>query len=772
VEYARQAAEGLAAAHDNGIVHRDIKPDNLFITTDGRVKVLDFGIAKLVRPAGDVNGYAPLRTETAEGMVIGTVRYMSPEQVRGEATDARSDLVSVGTVLYEMLSGRPPFAAATTPETMTAILRDDHPPLPAAVPHALARIVARCLEKTREMRFQSARDLAFGLDVLSDTAVTAVGGRTPPASARVRWIVVASAVVLSVVAIASWFAAGGTPAGEEQPFANAKFSRFTDWPGTEAAAEISPDGRFVAFYADRDGEFDIWVSQVGTAGFVNLTKDLPGLAAPSPILRNIGFSGDGSEIWFGTQGDPGSRKLLMPLTGSSSRPFLNDGDAAPSWSPGGTRLAFFKNGNGDPLYVADGSGAEARPLPVGDEAARTMFAAGMHNHNPVWSSDGRWIYFAHGLDPTTAMDVWRVPSSGGAPERLTDLRAPLNFLTVIDPHTIVYVARSQDQTGPWLWALDTDRRVARRLASGLEQYTSVAASRDGRRIVASVSNPTASLWRVPLGSLAAEEAQAEPYPLPVSRSLSPRFGGTSLFYLSSRGAGDTLWRSQEGQAPVEVWRSEEATLTEPAIVSRDGAQVAVVIRREGKRQLTVMSADGTNARTLSTPFDIVGGTGLGTADWSPVAAWIVVGGRDASGQGLFKVPVNGGAPERIVTGPAVDPVWSPDGRLIVYAGPLVGGQYPLLGVTPEGTAVELPRVHTRINSSYRFLPDGSGIVYSPLTPSRDFWMLNLAAKTTRQVTQLANRGTLRNFDLTPDGKFLVFDRSQENSNIYLIDLPK
>ena len=178
VDYARQTAEGLAAAHDKGIVHRDVKSDNLFITNDGRVKILDFGIAKLTQPTDDTapHGGSPRGspTETSAGMVVGTAAYMSPEQVRGEVVDARSDLFSFGAVLHEILTGRPAFARGTAAETTAAILKEEPAqPISTDVPVALARIVSRCLEKTRETRFQSARDLAFGLEVLSDTSASA-----------------------------------------------------------------------------------------------------------------------------------------------------------------------------------------------------------------------------------------------------------------------------------------------------------------------------------------------------------------------------------------------------------------------------------------------------------------------------------------------------------------------------------------------------------------------------------------------------------------------
>jgi Tol biopolymer transport system component len=521
----------------------------------------------------------------------------------------------------------------------------------------------------------------------------------------------------------------------------------------------------VAFLADRDGQFDIWLSPVGTGDFRNLTESIPPLTPQGRIIWSFGFSGDGAEIWFSDSGDPGLRKMLMPLIGGAPRAFLDEGNNSPSWSPDGTRLVYFNNIDGDPLFVADRTGTDARQILAPDEKRE------LHNHNPIWSSDGQWIYFVRGLEPTDEMDVWRIRPSGGSPERLTEQHPAVNFLTPLDPRTLLYVARAEDWSGPWLWALDVASKVTHRVSSGPDQYTSVAASRDGRRVVATIANPTASLWTVPILDRLAEDRDVQRYPVTTARALAPRFGGTSLFYLSARGGtGDGLWRFHDGEAS-EVWKGSDRPLSEPAAVSPDGGRVAVVVRQEGKRRLIIMSADGTNARTLAASLDMQGEAGQATVDWSPDGAWIVTGGRDAQGHALFKIPVDGGPPVRLVAGKAVNPVWSPKGNLIVYSSGFMNGQATLHGVRPDGASVELPLVRIR-QGGYRFLPSGTGLVYLPLLRSLDFWLLDLTTTKTRRLTSLSDQGVLGAFDMTPDGKLIVFDRSRQNSKVVLIDLPK
>jgi Tol biopolymer transport system component/tRNA A-37 threonylcarbamoyl transferase component Bud32 len=779
---ARQIAEALEVAHEKGIIHRDLKPANIKITPDGTVKILDFGLAKIVGgegPSSDLSSAPTADGVRLAGPIVGTAAYMSPEQARGLPVDKRTDIWAFGCVLYEMVTGRVAFPGDTISDSIAKILeRDpDWSALPAATPAAVRRLLLRCLTKDPKQRLRDIGDVRIEIDAIDDVlpgTSDVQGLPAAPANVWSKWLPWVALMALAA-GIVAWEAWRGVPLEVGNPLANATFARLTDWAGSEEQADISPDGRFVTFVADKAGEFDVWVSQVGTGRFQNLTLDAPPMVTPANLLRSLGFNGDGSEIWFNLEGNPGREKVLLPLTGGTPRPFLRRGYSTPSWSPDNARLALIdSDAHGDPLYLADRIGANPHPINVPPRDSEPFFKEGSHTHNPVWSPDGEWIYFVYGSGPTGRMDVWRMKPSGAALEQLTDQHASVNYLAPLTQRTLLYVARAEDWSGPWLWALDVESKVTRRVTLGLEQYTSVSASRDGRHVVATVAKPTASLWRVPLNDRRAEDVDAQPYPVSTERALAPRHRGATLFYLSlsTRGIGDGLWRFHNGQA-FEVTKGADNALSEPPVVSPDGGRVAIVVRQPGKRQLAIMSADGTNSRTLAPSIEIHGVVGQGAADWSPDGSWIVAAGSDGTSPGLFKIPVDGGAAVRIVEGWAYNPVCSPNGDEIIYASGFggAGGQSVLRRVRPDGTPVPMPEVGVRVGGAHRFLPSGRGLVYLRSVESKDFWLLDFATNTTRQLTHFGDRGFLNTFDVTPDGKYLVFDRTRQNSDIVRIDLP-
>ncbi len=451
----------------------------------------------------------------------------------------------------------------------------------------------------------------------------------PPRSAIwtsiTRWRVVLPLAAGAAVAIGASLWLQRTEYFWRSPIADARFQTVTEFDGVEQAAAVSRDGHFVAYLSDRDGQMDVWVTQIGSGQFHNLTRgSAPELVNPS--VRTLGFSPDSSFVTFWVRKQDGSSGgdisiWAVPTLGGEPRPYL-EGVAEFDWSRDGSRLAYHTPGPGDPLFVSEGSRrSEGRPI--------FTAPAGLHCHFPLWAPDTAFIYFVQGSLPDK-LDIWRITPAGGTPERITSHHGRVSHPVLLDRRTLMYLASDPDGSGPWLYSVDVERRIPHRLTSGLDRYTSLAASADGRRLVVALASPKRTLWRLRLADSPAEVSTAARIPLTTSTGFSPRLGPNYLLYVSATGTGESIWRAANG-TDTELWSGQGARVFGGPAISPDGKYVAFSVRQHGQTLLYVMQADGTNARIVTDSLDL-----QGAPAWAPDGQSITSAADDHGVPHLFR----------------------------------------------------------------------------------------------------------------------------------------
>ena len=579
---------------------------------------------------------------------------------------------------------------------------------------------------------------------------------TGPRPRSLTWRLIVAGIVMAA-AVFSWFF---RPADYfwRSPLTDAQFQRLTDFNGTEEAAAISPDGRFVAFLSDRDGRIDVWVTQVGTGQFYNLTHGLT-QELVNPSIRTMGFSPDGSLVTFWARTPAGSANgdislWAVPTLGGQPRPYL-EGVAEFDWSSDGSRLAYHTPGPGDPMFVRQ-AGQD-----VQDKAIFTA-AAGLHAHFPLWSPDQRFIYFVQGTLPD-AMDIWRVTPSGGTAEQITRHRARVSHPVMLNPRTLMYLASEADGSGPWLYSTDVDRRVPHRVSAGVDRYSSLAASADGRRLVLTLANPKGTFWRIPVSDTPIDESAATLVSLTTGRGFSPRFGPGYLLYVTSKGTSDSIWKLADGTA-TELWSAPDARIVGSPEIDARSNRIAFSVEQRGSSRLYVMNSDGTNAHVVTAALDL-----RGAPAWAPDGQSITSAANVNGDPHLFTISLDG-ATSALVQDYSIDPVWSPDGHFVVYSGPDIGTTFAVKGATRSGPYALRTLTLTRGARRLRFLTGHNAlVVMRGEIQHKNLWLIDLETGAERQLTNLPSGFDVRDFDISPDGREIVLERVQEDSDLVLLE---
>lgn len=588
-------------------------------------------------------------------------------------------------------------------------------------------------------------------------------GQTPRTGPRIARRAVASvllAVFVIVVGGGAWLALN-TDRFWRSPLADAKFIRSAEFNESVQAAAISRDGRFVAFLADRDGRTDAWLSEFGSNRYRNLTqggvRDLV-----NPSVRTLGFSADLSLVSIWTRSADGSRPddvsvLAAPTGGGALRAYMQN-VAELDWSPDGKRVVYHTTAPGDPLFVRE-------PGAQGGATERRIYVApaGVHGHFPTWSPDGAFIYFVRGV-PGDHWDIWRIRPSGSGLERITQHDTQVAWPVLLDRRTLLYLATDADGSGPWIYAMDVERRIPHRVSSGLETYTSLSASHSGERLVATVARRRTSLWRIPLDD-DGRAAQAGDPMLLLDDGANPRIGDGFVLFTASRGDRESLWTLMNGTAR-ELWSRAHSRIVGAPAIAPDNRRIAFTVDNDGKTQLHVMNSDGSSGRVISDSLAL-----RGSPVWWPDGRSVVSAAMHDGDPQLIRIFLSGDPPVVLVSEYSVDPVWSPGGRFMVYSGADVGTTFPLRAAEADGRPRPIPGLMlTRGARRVAFLNDRPALVFlRGEVGHKDLWLIDLQSGNQRLLAELPQDFVVGDFDVSEDGTEVVLDRIQENSALALIE---
>jgi serine/threonine protein kinase len=786
VEIAIQICSALSAAHEAGIIHRDIKPENVMRRLDGYVKVLDFGLVKLIerrKSSGSTNASDGDLARTNPGTVLGTVRYMAPEQALGQEVDHRSDIFSLGVLLYELVTGVSPFKGDSTAAMLDAIVH--YQPLPITevcrdLSLELERIISRSLEKDRELRYQTAVDFRAELKRLQremdsaemasakqQTALDIASGK------RKRWgrpLAGAAIVVATMIAATlGWRYLNSEAKPPGTNWNNARFTQITGLPGRESNASISPDGHTVIYSRLVNGQWDIFSQRIGGSAAINLSNH-------PAADGDVAFSPDGERIAFFSSRDGGGI-FIMGAAGENVRRLTHEG-RDPDWSPDGREVVYSTlfGGNifsrivvGGQLWVVNADTGAKRRIATGPTAPDAV--------QPKWSPHGYRIAY-WGVRDNTQRDIWTIPVAGGEPVPVTnDAHEDGSPVWSPEGKYLYYSSNRNGRLGIWRVAIDelSGKTLGEpELVPTQSSYShELSISADGRRLVYTARSEMANIFRVAFdakrGVVAGSPVQVTfAAGRALNFSVSPD-GQSVAYYTYGDPQFDIFVSKVDGSSTQQVTNDEPRDWSPRW--SPDGSRLAFFSNRTGKYEIWTVSPDGSDRRQLT--FSRPDQPGFVLPAWAPGGTRILFSLRRGPGfimdvtrpwgeQTLFEFPPTPDHNGEKTWFTAYN--WSHDGGKII--GSIEKAYQTLPGMVAYDLASQQYEQITKEGATGFWLRDNRRLVYQL---NGKIYLVDSKTKTPRELLSIPNL-SLDDPNLSPDEKWLFYSATSIEEDLWMITL--
>ncbi|MDQ4121383.1 MAG: protein kinase [Acidobacteriota bacterium] len=815
---AEQIAFALSAAHAAGIVHRDLKPENVMIRRDGIVKVLDFGLAKLIEKKQiSLDNEAETRAlvQTNPGAVMGTVAYMSPEQARGKDTDERTDIWSLGVLIYEMVTRHLPFTGETTSDVIAAILTREPSLLSHYVKNApaeLQRILGKILRKNRDERYQHIKDLWIDLkdlrqeleftaklersaapntsqageikrdanaqtqilteDKLTGAAASAVSTKdltandTHPTSSaeyivgsikRNKTAAILALTLFVIVLAGVGYGIYRLIAKQDKPalsFQSAKITRLTT-TGKASGVGISPDGKYVVHVQIEGGQQSLWMRQVATQSNVQIV-------APAPVFYadSMTFSPDGNYVYYNiTSQDYPQRALFqVPTLGGTPKKLLENINSSPiTFSPDGKQFAFVRNAPGkeSALMIANADGTNEQKLVTVKNPPEAILSS-------AWSPDGKRIAYVAGNFDSNNQTIFETQVADGSTKPLTAQRwlRVSRLAWLADGSGLLMLATPGQSFVYQIWHLSYPEGEARQLTNDLNDYRGMSLAADSNTLSVVQSETQASIWIMTAGDV----SRARPVTSGSGKAdNSPAWtpDGRIVYHSNASGNNDIWITNADGGNPKQL--TANARVNQAPAVSPDGRYIVFHSDRAGVPHLWRMKLDGSDQQQLTN-----GASGEQNAQFSPDGRWIVY--RTIFGRAtVWKIPADGGEPVQLTDKISRLPTISPDGKLVAYLfRPDDNAPWRVAVVQVDGGEPLKTFDVSPATPLLRWTPDGRAVAYiDSKNGVSNIFAQPLDGGAPKQLTDF-KADSIFSFAFSPDGKQLALSRGTVNNDVVLI----